>query len=63
MIKNRFYGYVRKTYAKQENPYYIVPTQKRILNERLGKPLLPINKLDQEDEKLEAAPSHNLKKE
>ncbi|CAD8120518.1 unnamed protein product [Paramecium sonneborni] len=32
MIKNRFYGYIRKNYAKQENPYYIVPNQKRQLN-------------------------------
>ncbi|CAK59671.1 unnamed protein product (macronuclear) [Paramecium tetraurelia] len=31
MIKNRFYGYIRKNYAKQENPYYIVPNQKRQL--------------------------------
>ncbi|CAK63104.1 unnamed protein product (macronuclear) [Paramecium tetraurelia] len=31
MIKNRFYGYIRKNYAKQENPYYIVPNQRRQL--------------------------------
>lgn len=31
MIKNRFYGYIRKNYAKQENPYYVVPIQKRQL--------------------------------
>ncbi|CAD8101801.1 unnamed protein product [Paramecium primaurelia] len=31
MIKNRFYGYIRKNYAKQENPYYIIPNQKRQL--------------------------------
>ncbi|CAD8085841.1 unnamed protein product [Paramecium sonneborni] len=28
-IKNRFYGHIRKFYAKLENPYYIVPIRNR----------------------------------
>ncbi|CAD8078370.1 unnamed protein product [Paramecium primaurelia] len=33
MIKNRFYSFIRKQYGKVQNPYYIVPSKVRILDE------------------------------
>ncbi|CAD8092931.1 unnamed protein product [Paramecium sonneborni] len=33
MIKNRFYSFIRKQYGKIQNPYYIVPSKVRVLEE------------------------------
>lgn len=33
MIKNRFYSFIRKYYGKVQNPYYIVPSKVRVLDD------------------------------
>jgi len=46
MVKNRFYGYIRRVYLGLENPYRIIPDQDTSSSS-------PIEKLEKIEERIE----------